>query len=87
MAKLMISCQDAAHLVSLKRERDLKISERFALWFHLLVCIVCKRFDLQIEIISKVVHYGFQTRGELKLSDESREKIKKTLSENSKADE
>lgn len=51
MNKLMLSCEDATLLVSIKAFRKLKMMERIQLRLHLLACVYCKRFDKQNHLI------------------------------------
>jgi hypothetical protein len=44
----MLTCKDASHLISQGQERPLGWRERWALKFHLLMCVYCRRFDRQI---------------------------------------
>ncbi len=42
---LMLSCEDASLLISIKKYRKLKLRERLQLRMHLLACVYCRRFD------------------------------------------
>ncbi len=47
----MITCKQATKFISQKEEGKLSIRQRYQLWMHLAVCIFCKMFHKQNEII------------------------------------
>lgn len=47
MNKLMLSCEDATFLITIKPFRKLSLIERIQLRMHLLACVYCDRFDKQ----------------------------------------
>ena len=53
MNKLMLSCEDATSLMSIKSFRMLSMKERIKLRMHLWACIYCRRFNVQNEIIDE----------------------------------
>ncbi|MBA4197186.1 MAG: hypothetical protein C0459_06480 [Chitinophaga sp.] len=49
----MISCKEATDFISKKEEGKLTIMQRYALWRHLLICTMCRLFNLQNKTIVK----------------------------------
>jgi hypothetical protein len=45
------SCQEAVRLVSDAMDRPLSFKERMGLRLHLLICILCLRYDRQLQFI------------------------------------
>jgi hypothetical protein len=48
-----INCREATRLLSVSRERDLRLTESMALKLHLAVCQMCRNFDSQLRFIHK----------------------------------
>ena len=40
-----LKCEDATRLLSDKQDRKLSLGLRFRLWFHMIVCSMCKGYD------------------------------------------
>lgn len=51
----VLSCREAARLVSQAQDRPLTIAERVKLRLHLFVCSACSRFARQIEFLRDAV--------------------------------
>lgn len=51
----MRSCRRATQLLSIRRDRPLVMSERVWLRIHLAVCIHCRRFSQQVDLISDMM--------------------------------
>ena len=47
----MLSCKQASQLISQSLDRPLRLNERFALKFHLIICKYCKRFSQQVQTL------------------------------------
>ncbi len=78
----MISCKRATELVSQKIDLPLSYRDRLSLWFHLLICSLCRRFALQIQCISTALKNDSElTPDELRIGVpvEEREKLKRAL--------
>ena len=81
----MLTCEDVSKLVSESLDRQLPFWKRIQLWTHLSMCGLCSRFRQFLVLLQK------QTRRyaksiehdtedpDLKLSDESRDRIKRVL--------
>lgn len=86
----MLNCKDASHLISRRQERPLSAGERWALRVHLWMCVNCRRFAVQIDLLRRAMRelsarledaeYGPE------LSSEARERIRKALAERQKTD-
>ena len=50
---LNISCKKAAELMCRKEEKRISFWERIQLNFHLFICGVCKKFELQDRCVTK----------------------------------
>ena len=80
---LTLNCEQASRLMSNQQDAELTGSERRALKLHLLICRACRRYKGQLEFMRKTFS---SLRGkadaappELRISDEKRDDIKKTL--------
>ena len=52
---IMLSCYKATYLVSKKQEAKLSLIEELKLKFHLSVCDVCKKFEIQTNAITSIL--------------------------------
>lgn len=50
-----MNCRRTTHLLSLRMDRPLSLSERLVLWSHLPLCSPCQRFGRQLEALRKVM--------------------------------
>lgn len=86
----MLNCKDASHLISRRQDRPLSGGERWALRVHLWMCVNCRRFSVQIDLLRRAMRelsarledaeYGPE------LSSEARERIRKALAERQETD-
>jgi len=53
--KLNLSCREASRLLSEAMDRDLKLSERVALRYHLVICTACTRFNAQVQFLRRAM--------------------------------
>ncbi len=80
----MLTCKEASFLVSKKLDGNLNRRERIRLWLHLAMCSLCRHYARDVkklhEMMKKAGEAG-QTLlpGAVKLSRQSRERIKNTL--------
>ncbi|MBW1982169.1 MAG: zf-HC2 domain-containing protein [Deltaproteobacteria bacterium] len=85
----MLSCKEAAQLISESLDNQLPLSRRLALRMHLLMCKFCSRYWKQMHFLRKTLHYcsehveETQYLPEASLSQEARARIKKILREGS----
>ncbi len=49
-----LSCKQAARLMSVRRDRALDQTEEIDLRLHLTVCMNCRRFDGQLDVLSEL---------------------------------
>jgi hypothetical protein len=52
---MMLSCQQASHMVSRGFDRGLGLGERISLRFHLAICDRCASFKKQMAFLRKAV--------------------------------
>ncbi len=52
----MRSCSDITALVSRGLDKDLRVSERLAVGFHMMICTHCRNFQRQSLFIRKAAH-------------------------------
>lgn len=84
---LFPSCRDASQLQSESLDRSLPFFKRAGLGLHLLVCSWCRRYGKQIRLMKGAVHEhadAIHNAESEALSDEAKERIKKSLQEQSK---
>ncbi len=87
----MLSCKEAAALVSESLDRRLPLGQRIALRMHLLFCRVCSRFSRQVLFLRGAADQVRDEKGEEKsplsdsLSAEAKEKIEQALKTHSEA--
>ena len=82
---MMLNCQDVSKLVSESLDHKLTLWQQAKLWLHMGVCSLCRSFrrDL-LRLHEGVKEYGEaverdEVDPDIKLSDESRGRIKQTL--------
>ena len=51
----MISCKDAAELLSESMERELPLRSRISLRFHVMMCRYCSRYSTQVRFIHEAL--------------------------------
>lgn len=80
----MLTCKEASHLASKKLDKELTWKESLSFKFHIAMCGLCRRYAIEI----KKLHNMLQKAGKsslsmipeaVKLSKESRERIKQAL--------
>ncbi len=80
---MMISCLEASKLGLKASEKPLKLKDKLALKFHIMMCANCRRFGNQINVIRKVLHQQpleiANHLHEVHLSNDKREEIKRKL--------
>ncbi|WP_022949589.1 anti-sigma factor family protein [Methylohalobius crimeensis] len=50
----MLSCKQAVELSSKAQDKPLSWRERMALWFHLRLCQICRRYTRQLRLLRRV---------------------------------
>lgn len=73
---LNISCKKATYLISKKEENKISWLETIKLRAHLVICSMCRRFEIQTSWMGKHAHYAHI---DATLSPESKEKIQSAL--------
>ncbi len=80
----MITCKEASYLASKKLDKKLTWRESLNFKLHTMICRICRRYALEL----KKFHHTMQKAGEsslsllpksVKLSKQSRERIKQTI--------
>ena len=82
---LTLNCEQASRLLSNQQDTSLRRTEQWALKLHLLLCRSCRRYKDQLRSVRKIFS-ALRTKPdsappELRISDEKRDDIKKTLRE------
>ena len=82
----MMTCREAARLVSERTDRSLPLVKRISLLLHLLVCRFCRRYSKQVKFICEMSkRLGNEEKlmethlGEERLPDRTRELLKRKL--------
>lgn len=79
----MLTCKEAAALISQSFDRRLRLHERWSLRLHLFVCEACTRFKRQAEFLhaaaKEYARRGIEAAQQLRLSAGARTRIQKAL--------
>lgn len=65
MARISPPCSEITLLVSKGMDTRLTLRERFRLQFHFMICSGCKRFNIQIQLLQKIIHQSFGSTSEI----------------------
>jgi predicted anti-sigma-YlaC factor YlaD len=81
----MLSCKETSYLASKKLDEKLTKSERLGFWLHIALCSLCRRYARDIKKLHSLMLKASKNSLALlskseKLSEQSRERIKKLLS-------
>lgn len=86
MRHWVFSCKQTTGKISESMDRQLPLSQRMGIRFHLMMCKLCTRYQKQLLFIRETLRYDADSRGgsatSSRLSDEGRRRIKKNLLEN-----
>lgn len=74
----MLSCKNAARLASECQDRKLSFAEQTAFRFHLMICRVCRAYARQARFIGHALE-TLACNTKLKLPEQARQRLKKTL--------
>ena len=86
-AAIVTSCKQAARLVSISFERRLTLRESLSMRAHLMMCKTCTFYGRQIKALRAIfirheeVLSNTPAADDEKLSDQAKERIKKTINE------
>jgi predicted anti-sigma-YlaC factor YlaD len=80
----MLTCKEASYLASKKLDKKLTFNERMGFWLHLGMCRLCRHYATDIAklhaMMQKAGKAGLVLLPEsVKLSEQSRERIKQIL--------
>ncbi len=80
----MVSCKKVAQLASESFDRSLTLRERLSMRFHLLACKFCSRYVRQLKFLQRACANANenQSRSEIGLTEDARERIRDRLSQN-----
>lgn len=82
----MLTCKDASHLLSERQERPLSRRERWGLRLHLWLCVSCRRFERQLDLMRQAMR-ALRARAEgdtgtaAGLPADARERIRRALND------
>jgi len=83
----MFKCKEVTRMVSESLDRKLPLYQRIGIRIHLLMCKFCSRFKKQLQFLRETIrlHVELDKDTELstKLPPEARERIKKSIQNNS----
>ncbi len=48
------NCNEAILLIETRAERARTLVQRLSLWFHLLMCVLCRRYARQTEVVAQL---------------------------------
>ncbi len=51
----MMNCKQVTRLISESQERPLSLTEKISLKAHVMICVGCKNFSLQVPFLSKAM--------------------------------
>ncbi len=78
----MLTCREAAVLVSANQDRELRWPERLQLRLHLVICAMCRRYAREIDFLSRVIRRDgkwISGAGLARLDAAARERIRRRL--------
>lgn len=75
----MITCKKATELISKELEESLSTKEQLLLKMHLFLCETCDLFRKQAALMRKALRLGKEREDGPKLSQETKEKIRRTI--------
>lgn len=80
----MLTCKETSYLASKKLDEKLTSKERIGFWLHIGMCRLCRRYATDIEKLHGLMHKAGKSGLALmpesvKLSEQSRERIKQVL--------
>lgn len=84
LGKILLDCNEATRLISIKKYGRLSAWQRMQLKMHLSICEICKRFSIFNELIDNAMPHVCNDEGvgNEKLSDEKKKTIDKYLKAN-----
>ena len=76
----LLSCKRHTELASNQLDRQLCLSEKFQYYIHRFICLMCRRFERQLEIIQRSAKLVCNDTSNLeKLSAEAKKRIRDEL--------
>ena len=83
--KIMITCEEATFLISKRQQDNLSAPGKMRLNMHLMMCKYCRRFSLQVNLITKAIrrmkkridNQGFK----MSLTDEQKKRLQQKINE------
>ena len=81
----MMTCHEAARLVSEQKDHELGFKDRMGLRMHLLMCRMCNAYKNKLDMISRFARQASEfvlgdTPSAVALSADAKERIKRNLS-------
>ncbi len=78
----MLNCKQTSLLVSQSLDRPLTVRERWAVRWHLFICVYCRRFKQQLLLIQRQMtawQTGSTAQSSVTLSESARKRIAERL--------
>ena len=82
---MMISCQEASHIMSESMDRPLTLGERFRLRFHLLFCHLCRALESQLDFLRQATDQAgeqfpdYEVDQDVQMPEDLRDRITQNL--------
>lgn len=88
MRHWIFSCKKVSGMISESMDRQLSLSQRMGIRFHLMMCKLCTRYQKQLLFIRETLRLGGKPREEDStlpgLSHEARKRIRKNILDKTK---
>lgn len=76
----MLSCERAAALSSASMDRRLTLRERLALYPHLAMCVLCRRFRRQIRFLhTAAARAQANALADVRLDDDAKDRMRRRI--------
>lgn len=81
MQILMLDCNEATRLTSIKRYQKLTLKQRMQLSVHLMVCQVCKKFSIFSDLVDESMEHVCQApkEKEYHISDDKKNELESLI--------
>lgn len=77
--KIMLDCNEATHLVSIKKYHKLSVKQRIQLSLHLMACKLCKDYSDFNDLVDDTMDHVCELDHDKKMSDEKKQNIQSII--------
>ena len=81
MRPWVFSCKQTSQMISLSLDEQLPLSKRMGIRFHLMMCVLCRRYRKQLLAIRALLRMEQEDAGTAALSTEARQRLEKKIKE------